>query len=107
MPHVKSCAVAHGAILHLRRNVKPANSFERNDTRSKEKTIRFGWSFLWLPLLGLDGVCAAAANELAFGGCAPPISQCETGKLFNSLIHLQSSFAVLSEEINILLIAPH
>ena len=58
-------------------------------------------------MLGLDGVCAAAANELAFGGCAPPISRCETGKLFNPLIHLQSSFAVLSEEINILLIAPH
>ena len=65
------------------------------------------FSSLWLPLLGLDGVCAAAASELAFGGCAPPISRCETGKLFNSLIHLQSSFAVLSEEINILLIAPH
>ena len=60
-----------------------------------------------LRVLGLDGVCAAAANEFAFGGCAPPISRCETGKLFNPLIHLQSSFAVLSEEINILLIAPH
>ena len=60
-----------------------------------------------LCVLRLDGVCAAAASELAFGGCAPPISRCETGKLFNPLIHLQSSFAVLSEEINILLIAPH
>ena len=62
--------------------------------------------FFGSPCWGLDGVCAAAANELAFGGCAPPISRCETGKLFNPLIHLQSSFAVLSEEINILLIAP-
>ena len=74
---------------------------------SLKKAKSYDLAFFMAPLLGLGGVCAAAANELAFGGCAPPISRCETGKLFNSLIHLQSSFAVLSEEINILLIAPH
>ena len=31
----------------------------------------------------------------------------KTPFLFNPFIHLQPSFAVLSEEINILLIAPH
>ncbi len=35
-------------------------------------------------VLGLDGVCAAAAIEFAFGGYAPPISRCETRKLFRA-----------------------
>ena len=35
-------------------------------------------------VLGLVGVCKAAAIEFAFGGYTPPISRCETGKLFQA-----------------------
>ena len=74
--------------LTLAKRISPGITAEGNITRRKanitEKALAKASAFSWLPLLGLDGVCAAAASELAFGGCAPPISRCETGKLFRA-----------------------
>ena len=63
-------------------------SLRSNITRRKanitEKALANASAFSWLPLLGLVGVCKAAATEFAFGGYTPPISLCETGKLFQA-----------------------
>ena len=55
------------------------------DTAHPAHIAKLGGSMaLIFPLLGLVGVCKAAAIEFAFGGYTPPISRCETGKLFQA-----------------------
>ena len=78
------CKLSAGQYHPPQADITAAGNITRRKANITEKALAIASAFSWLPLLGLDGVCAAAANELAFGGCAPPISRCETGKLFRA-----------------------